>query len=173
MSAFSKGFTASWDAAAARLARVAETEAVEFTIIEDAWASYPPTSIPSEDFQFSQPAETRVSAASDRAIKAYIDRELPPLIAAMQRRLRETPTAALYTQLGILQVRSGAFADARSSFERAAGMNYVPAMVNMGNLLLANRDFNGAENWYKRALALDKDNRAANRGLEQVREERE
>jgi tetratricopeptide (TPR) repeat protein len=173
MSAFPKGFTAAWDAAAARLIRIADTEAVEFIVLEDAWATYPPAAIPPEDFQFAQPSEARVADAADKAIKAYIDRELPPLIAAMQRRLRETPTAALYNQLGILQIRSGAFADARSSFERAAGMNYAPAMVNMGNLLMLDRDFNGAESWYKRVLALDEDNRAANRGLEQIREERE
>jgi Tfp pilus assembly protein PilF len=75
---------------------------------------------------------------------------------------------ALYNRLGIVQARVGRTAEAKASYERAAGMGSVPAMTNRGNLALTERDFATAERWFRQALARDSQNQAALQGMEKV-----
>jgi Tfp pilus assembly protein PilF len=62
----------------------------------------------------------------------------------------------------------GRTAEAKAAYERAAGMGSVPAMTNRGNLALGERDYAGAERWFRQALTIDGQNQAAIRGLERV-----
>jgi TPR repeat protein len=49
-------------------------------------------------------------------------------------------------------------------------MGLIPAMTNLGNLALIERDYAAAERWFRQALAKDSQNSAAIRGMEQVNE---
>jgi TPR repeat protein len=63
--------------------------------------------------------------------------------------------------------------EARTAYERAAGLGLVPAMTNRGNLALIEKDYAAAERWFRQILTVQPENAAALRGLEKVREGRQ
>jgi hypothetical protein len=169
MNALNSGFSAAWAAAVAELNKAfAAGETIEFNIIEDCWALYPPSPFPALDLRISQPAAAAVSGGATAALNAYIAGEIEPLVREAQRAAQNSPTAANYNRLGIAQIRAGRTAEAKTAFERAAGMGAVPAMTNRGNVALIEKDYAGAERWFRQVLQAQPDNAAALRGLEQA-----
>jgi MFS family permease len=54
------------------------------------------------------------------------------VLQQVQRQANANPTAASINRLGIVQARTGRISDAKASYERAAGMGFVPAMTQIG-----------------------------------------
>ncbi|AEF83973.1 hypothetical protein TREPR_3169 [Treponema primitia ZAS-2] len=170
LSGFNDGFIAAWDKAGERLNRAeASGEGFEFIPSADAWTVYPPAAAPPLRNRNTRPDENAAAAAVERALKSYIDQELAPAIVRLQEQIRGGATPALYNQLGLLQLRAGSHRDAQRTFEQAAGMGSLPAMLNLGNLFLMDDDWNNAESWFNRALDTDPEYEPAKRGLERVR----
>ncbi|MDR2247123.1 MAG: hypothetical protein LBE17_10740, partial [Treponema sp.] len=174
MNAFNGGFMAAWDGGAAALneAFTAGTEA-EFFMLETAWGTYPPAPLPAQGNTAVRVNVGNLAQAADSVIQQYIAREIQPLVQNVQRQIAAGPTAALYNRLGILRVRAGQTADAKTAYERAAGMGLVPAMTNRGNLALIEKDYPAAERWFRQALEREPENAAALEGMERVGERRE
>jgi tetratricopeptide (TPR) repeat protein len=173
MNAFNEGFTAAWDGAVEALDKAfADGVEANFIMLENAWGTYPPAPLP------AQGGAVRVSGgnlaqAADNVIRQYINREIQPQVQNVQRQIAAGPTAALYNRLGILRVRAGQTADAKTAYEEAAGMGSVPAMTNRGNLALIEKDYPTAERWFRQALAREPENAAARRGMEKIGEQEE
>jgi hypothetical protein len=164
-----EGFMGSWDAARKKLDAVFASGAeADFIILEDAWQTYPPANLLPQNLPPAQPAPAAVAKQAEAAVKGYIAREIEPAIQGLAAQIRGGSSAGQLNQLGLLYLRSGSNAQARASFERAAGMNFLPAMLNLGNLALLEKDSVSAERWFKRVLALDADNAAAKKGLAQI-----
>jgi tetratricopeptide (TPR) repeat protein len=173
MSAFNGGFDAAWEKAAAALTEAfAAGEEPGFVMLEEAWQIYPPPVFPVLDVQYIQSRESLAAEAADRAIGRYVETELAPKIRALTSQQRSNPSASLYNQLGNLYLRSLMSAEARSAWERAAGMGSAGAMVNLGNLSLLDKDYAAAERWFRQALSASPENAAARRGLEQAQARR-
>jgi hypothetical protein len=169
MSAFNNGFMASWEAAATRLAALVDgKEAFDFVILEDAWQSYPPAPLPAQGLRPVLGDEEAIAKSSAAVIQAYINRDILPKIQSVQAQIRNTPTGALYNRLGLLQLRAGNEAEARSSLERGSGLGSAAAMTNRGLLSFITKDYEGARGWYVRALAAQKDYGPALRALGQL-----
>ncbi|MCL2067871.1 MAG: hypothetical protein FWG99_10445 [Treponema sp.] len=173
MNAFNNGFTAAWTQGAAGLSRTfAEGGGADFVMVEYAWAVYPPAPLPAQGGRLVRTNTETALREVNRVMQQYIEQELTPVIRQVQTQVNTSSTAALHNRLGILLARAGRIAEARASYERAAGMGSVPAMTNRGNLALIERDYATAERWFRQALGRESQNRAALRGLEQVAERR-
>jgi tetratricopeptide (TPR) repeat protein len=169
MKALPSGFSASWTNAAKSLGEAfAAGESVDFIVVADAWAKYPPAAFPALGVRIGQPDSAALGKAAEAALNAYVASDITPLITQTQRQIQAGPAAALYNRLGILQIRAGRLADAKASFERAAGMGSAAAITNRGNIALQEKDYSGAERWFRQALSADSENAAAKRGLEQT-----
>jgi tetratricopeptide (TPR) repeat protein len=173
MNTFNNGFTAAWTQAVAVLDESFKAgNNVDFVMVEEAWATYPPAPLPELG---GRTVRTDTAVATNRVngvMTQYIERELQQILASVQRQINANPTAVLYNRVGILQARIGRIAEAKAAYERAAGMGSVPAMTNRGNLALTERDFATAERWFRQALARESQNRAALQGLEKVESSR-
>jgi tetratricopeptide (TPR) repeat protein len=168
-SAFDGGFGAAWRKAAARLLRLAESgEEAELIIPEYAWQTYPPALLPVQEARYLQPEEGAVKTLAEGEIEKYLAAELAPKAASLEEKLRTGPSPELYNRLGNLYIRMGKTADAERAYTRAAASRFVPAMVNLGNLYMLQRNYVESRAWFSRALAQDPDNGAAKRGLEQA-----
>ena len=169
MSAFNDGFTASWARGVKVLNDTFKTgQTADFVMVEEAWADYPPAPLPEQSSRVIR-TDTAASAKEvNRAMQQYIDQEIQPIVRQVQAQISAGATAALYNRLGIVQVRSGRIPDGKASYERAAGMGSIPAMINRGSLALSENDYTTAERWFKQVLAKDSQNSAALRGLEQI-----
>jgi tetratricopeptide (TPR) repeat protein len=169
MKDLNSGFGAAWAAAITALNTAFEREeTIQFNIMEDCWSLYVPAPFPALDVRIVQPDIKTVSGGAAAAISGYIAGEIEPLVREAQLTAQSSPTAAAYNRLGLLQIRAGRAAEAKTAFEQAAGMGSVSAMTNRGNLALNEKDYTAAENWYRRALANQPDNATALRNLEQV-----
>jgi len=166
ISNMSTGFFTSWNRGAAHLREsFNEGKHVDFVVVEDAWAYYPPALMPELGVEAIRTDNAALTREATRGLQQYIDQEIIPLIAIIQR---QGATAALNNRLGIVLVRAGRTSEGKAAYERAIAQGSVPAMTNRGNLALTERDFAGAERWFNQALARDPENRAALRGLERV-----
>jgi tetratricopeptide (TPR) repeat protein len=170
------GFSAAWaegikiiDSIGAENETDENPEVRDFIVFENAWAAYPPAPLPPLGVRIPRPEEGAIAAAAGRAISRYTADELEPKIRDINRQLGlGGASAALYNQLGNLQVRSNRLADAKTAFERAAGMGLADAMANRGNVALVEKDFAAAERWFRQALNAEPDNSTARRGMELV-----
>jgi hypothetical protein len=170
------GFSTAWaegikiiDSIAAENETDENPEELDFIVFENAWAAYPPAPLPPLGVRISRPEEAPVAAAAGRALTRYIADELEPKIREINRQLGiGGASAALYNQLGNLYVRSTRLADAKTAFERAAGMGLADAMANRGNVALVEKDFAAAERWFRQALNVEPNNGTALRGMELV-----
>ena len=167
MNAFNEGFMAAWAQGAAVLNKTfARGGKADFINVEQAWASYPPAPLPEQGGVNIHADPDAALAAADRVMQQYIDQELQPILRQVQTQVNANPTAALINRLGMLQHRVGRVSDAKASYERAAGLGLVAAMNNRGSLALAEKDYTGAERWFRQALARESDNSTALKGLE-------
>jgi tetratricopeptide (TPR) repeat protein len=169
MNAFNDGFTAAWTQAQAVLNELFNSgKNVDFVIVEEAWVMYPPTPLPELE---GRTVRTDTAIAANRvngAMAQYIEQELHQILRLVQSQINTNPTVALHNRAGILQARIGRTAEAKAAYERAAGMGFVPAMTNRGNLALIEQDYATAEQWFRQALSKDSQNQTALRGLERV-----
>jgi len=169
MSSFDAGFIASWTRAATTLNQAFERGvSADFVMTKDAWAVYPPAPLPELGSRAGYTNSETVLAETDHVIDQYITQDIMPLVWRVEAQISRNPTAALYNRLGILLARAGRISEAKTNYERAANMGLIPAMTNRGNLSLAERDYETAERWFRRALELDSRNSSALRGMERV-----
>jgi hypothetical protein len=171
MNALNEGFMAAWNQGAAEMNRAIKAgEPIPFVALENAWASYPPAPLPVQTGRIPRADENALARSAAAVTGQYIEQELQPLLRETQAQINANPSAALYNRLGILLARCAQTAGAKAAFERAAGMAYLPAMTNRGNLALAEGDYAAAARWFTEALSRDGGNKAALRGLEQAGE---
>jgi tetratricopeptide (TPR) repeat protein len=165
---FNNGFMNSWEGGSARLNQALEKgEARNLIKLTDAWAIYPPV-VPPVGTVSARPEEAALSRRVDTALAIYITTELDPKIRALENQLRTRPEAASFNQLGVLLLRANRPTDAKQVFERAAALGSTSAMTNRGTLALTEKDFTGAEDWFKKALAVNPENTTAKNGLAQA-----
>jgi Flp pilus assembly protein TadD len=61
--------------------------------------------------------------------------------------------------------------EAKSVYKKSAELKSVTAMVNLGNIALLEKDFTTADEWFKKALLIQPDSKAALNGLNRVETE--
>ncbi len=165
-----EGFVNAWYKGITNLTdAVSAGQELHFILLQDAWRSYPPSGITGSETPFQKPLEETVVRAVETDLMRYITTEFGPKIKAIQDEIRAGGgTAALYNRLGTLYVRAGMYNEAKGEYLRAADMGSVSAMVNLGNIAVLQDDSAAAEQWYRKALAAQPDNRAAQTGLDRV-----
>jgi tetratricopeptide (TPR) repeat protein len=169
MSSFNDGFMACWTRAVVSLNQAFEREeSVDFITVKDGWAAYPPAQIPDVGGRIARSSSDVIITEANRVVDQYGSQDIMPLVWKLEAQVATDPTAASYNRLGILLARAGRIGEARLNYERAANMGLVAAMTNRGSLALAERDYDTAERWFRRALERDSGNSAARQGLERV-----
>jgi uncharacterized protein HemY len=106
---------------------------------------------------------------SKTSLQRYIAAEFGPKIRAVRDEIAgKGGSAQLYNRLGLLYVRAGMYTEAKLAYRRAAELNSITALVNLGNIALVQKEFTVAEQWFRQALAAQPDNRAAQTGLDRA-----
>jgi hypothetical protein len=169
-SSFRDGFINSWYTAVNAVGTLlAEGGDMDFIVLEDAWKTYPPAAVMTQEAQFDKPPEENVARVVDTDIARYIVAELGPKIQELRDTIRiQGEIPSLLNQLGLLYIRSGMFNEAKTEYLRSASQGSVAAMVNLGNLAMLDSDAVSAERWFSQALRADPSNRGAADGLNQI-----
>ena len=133
--------------------------------MEDSWQIYKPVNVPGASAKFTLPEETYVSKLFSHSVDEFVMNQITPQVAYYENLLVKAPTTQNYNDFGVLYAKYGLFELAEQQFRMARRTNYIPALINTGNLYYSIKDYSRAENWYKEVLAKDKTNSLAMIGL--------
>jgi tetratricopeptide (TPR) repeat protein len=171
MSVLREGFMNSWYNAIKNLgeAMADESATVDFIVLSDAWQTYPPAAFKNSEARFDKPDEGALTAAVETDMLRYISQEFGPKIRALKEDIRATGgSAKKYNALGTLYVRAGMYEEAKKEYSRSAGTGSVPAMVNLGNIAILEREPASAVSWFRKALEIEPDNKGAKAGFDRA-----
>ena len=138
-------FLDAWAAGAKEWSENVEKNQAHLYPMHDSWKEYRPVGLPG----------SAVIAAPDRAelinafkieLNRFIDRELFPRVAELEDKINQSGKAPRYrNRLGVLYARYGLNSKAADQFEKILEkVEYVPALLNMGNISFMNKELNGA-----------------------------
>ncbi len=148
LKAWATGAKEWWDNNARQQARLYPTR--------DAWQLYPAVGLGGQTSQITLPTDDRIIKAFTAEVQRFVDREIYPretqLRSAMKKNPKD-PKAA--NQLGVLYAQYGLYDKAESEFKKILGaQDYVPTLLNMGNVSLMRGDSRKAMDFYARAYKL-------------------
>jgi tetratricopeptide (TPR) repeat protein len=97
-------------------------------------------------------------------LSRYIDREIYPQVVKLQREIDQSGgSPKLVNRLGVLYARYGLIDKAEQEFNKvlAQRKDYVPTLLNLGNIYYLNGEYDQAMSYYERASNEDPDNAKA------------
>jgi hypothetical protein len=155
-----EGFLKAWQIGAKEWRDGQLNGSVSIFPIRSAWEVYEPVGILSGGITAAMVDESRVLQSYIASLDSFITRELQPRVKAL---LDEINTSGddpwLRNKLGVLYARYGQYEEAEAQFRIVlSSYDYVPAMVNMGNLLFLKEDYESALEYYNQANDKQPDN---------------
>ena len=164
MATFEAGFTKSREKGAKLIAQINQSEDVFYDFIEThyAWQNYPPAIYTGYGDVLARPAQSTVEVLFKDAVNEYINSDLSVVIERAKK-------SGDSNKLGLAYVRAGQYSNAKTEFAKGAASNNISAMNNLGNVYMLEKNYSAAEKQYKQILAIEPNNKAALKGLENVR----
>lgn len=148
-----RGFLKAWQAGAKAWRENETRNQAGFFPMHAAWEQYEPVGLPGGASEIVFPAHDRVLSAYLREVKKITDQAIYPRVSLLQdviKRTQGSPKAR--NKLGILYVQYGFMEKAKGEFEKTLSREeYVPALVNLGNLHFLKEDWMKALEYYDRA----------------------
>ena len=160
MANIEKGFTASYKAGSEVVVKCFSNEDVSYDFIDttDAWTNYKPVAF-STNSSVTTPKQDALVKNIKSAIQDYIASDIDAVI----KRARDEGDT---NRLGVALVRAGRYTEAKKEFQKAADRGSIPAMNNVANILMIEKNYTAAAAQYKRILDKDPENVVAQKGLE-------
>ncbi len=163
-----KGFLQAWSEGS-REWRGANLKGQEAKLIPThaAWGSYGAAGFPLEETSREMPTVAKITELYGQELGRLVTQELQPLVSELQQRIAQSKAKAKeINKLGVVYAQYGLMDKARAEFNRALqNGEYVPALVNLANLALLDRDFERAKKLCQRAARSDPDSASVLLGL--------
>ena len=149
-------FLLAWETGAREWRRYAELDKASFYPMADAWKVFEPVGLPGSSEIAFPPAE-RVREAYATELALFVDREIGDKVQQLKQEIaRSGKNPRLINRLGVLYARYGLYDRAEEQFSGIAAQDdYVPALMNLGNIHYLKKDTAGALAYYNRAYRLD------------------
>jgi tetratricopeptide (TPR) repeat protein len=167
------GFLAAWQTGAGAWREAVATGSEGFCPVHEAWKEYAPVGLPGASSDISMPPVDAITAAFLKESTRFIDREIFPMVTKLEAEVRKSGgSPASRNKLGILYAKYGKMDQAEAEFKAALSKgDYVPAMLNLGNLYFLAKDYKRAHEPYERAVRMDPRNPRARIALSMVQYE--
>jgi transglutaminase-like putative cysteine protease len=162
------GFLAAWQLGAREWRENQNAGAARLYPTGDAQSVYEPVGLPGGPADLVMPDSARIERAFTTEVRRVVDLQIAPQVAALNARIGAAGTdLKAINLLGVLYARYGLYDEAAVQFQRilARQKDYVPALVNMGNIALLRSDAEAALGFYRRAAAKEATNSQALLGL--------
>ncbi len=152
-------FLKAWEAGAKEWRENDARKQAKLLPMHDSWKEYTPVGLPGSA-SLSMPGRLEVVNALQSELIRYIDREIYPQVSKLQGKIRENKNEPRYVnRLGVLYARYGLMDKAKIQFNKILkSRDYVPSLLNMGNLSLLKKDIKGALAYYQRAAKKEPNN---------------
>jgi len=151
----SGGFMKAWTEAARQWRQADSRDNAGFFPVHAAWREYEPVGLPGDEADIAAPEKAELLGALEVEVARYVGRKIAPQVAELEKSIRSNGgTPAVYNKLGILYARYGRYEQAEEAFRKAAGQqDFVPALVNLGNLMILKDRPEQALGFYEQAAA--------------------
>ena len=156
-----EGFLKAWESGAKEWREAASHNSGGFIPIRKAWTEYEPTWFGSgENASVVKriPDAASIAANYKTSMNQFVQVQITPLVKKMEERIASRPSSRLINQFGTLYARYGLLDKAQVQFEKAARKNYLPAIVNLGNIFYLHEDYRQANTYYEKAYKINPDN---------------
>jgi tetratricopeptide (TPR) repeat protein len=164
------GFLAAWAEGASQWRKHEPEGKARLLPTAEAWQTYEPVAFGVSDYEVDIPLRDEVEEEFGEEFDRFVSREISGREQELLGRLRRRPgDSRLRNRLGVLYARYGRYGKAEAQFRAAVqGRDYVPGLINLGNISFLNKNYAGAREAYSRALDLDGDNETALLGIARV-----
>jgi hypothetical protein len=156
-----EGFLKAWEDGAKLWREASAREKAGFFSVRDAWQVYNPVGLSGGSGAVQYPNEAKVTAVYIEEMEKYIDREIYPQVVKLRREIDQSGgSIKLVNRLGVLYARYGLIDKAEREFNKALAQrkDYVPTLLNLGNIHYLNGEYDKAMTYYSRASKKDPDN---------------
>ena len=169
------GFIKAWKTGAREWMENDAQGKAEFFPVHEAWRIYNPVGILEADSSEGRtPDSSLVREVYHKALNTFIAGEIRLKRDSLKKKIDQNPHKAAHrNKLGILYARYGLLDDAKRELEAALAIenDYLPALVNLGNVMYVKGDFGTAVIYFERALKTNDKNSSALLGLSKARYE--
>ena len=154
------GFLQAWQDGAKEWRENTSNNQAGFYPLHDAWQVYEPVGLPGADVTVDLPPSDKILSAYLGEAGKFVDQEISTKVAVLEGQITTAADSRKPTNdLGILYARYGQYDRAQREFDKLlAKEEYVPALLNMGNILYLNDQKDKALDYYNRAYAKQPDN---------------
>jgi tetratricopeptide (TPR) repeat protein len=156
-----QGFLKAWQLGAKEWAENAGSGQAGFWPVREAWAAYAPVGLPGDEPIITLPGLEQVIARYQTETGRYLDQAVGPQVAKLKAQASGSGSASLaaMNSLGVLYAKTGWIDKASEAFRKVlATKSYMPAILNMGNLLFTQGDWKGALAYFDQASDIDPKN---------------
>jgi tetratricopeptide (TPR) repeat protein len=128
-----------------------------FLPMRDCWQAFTPVQLPGSGGAVALPEEKKIVDAYITQVSRFIDSEIEEQVTILQQEIRNTrESARSVNKLGVLYARYELWDKAEAQFARILGREqYVPALLNMGNIQARRGNSEKALEYYSQASRRD------------------
>ncbi len=159
-----EGFVRAWQTGALQWRQAVDEGVAGWFTAEEAWRRYSPVAPPLSS-TLDAVAESRVTSQVLVELDRFRELELAPRLSKVSEETRNKPGRVRSNRLGVLYATYGLLEEAATAFEEAAVGEYVPALVNLANVLSINGDHETARDVLERARTAEPENARVLLGL--------
>ena len=155
------GFLKAWELGAKEWAENSASGGAGFWPVKEAWAAYAPVGLPGEEPVIALPGLDQVVVRYQTEAAKYLDEAIGPQVAKLQTQAGTDSAKGLaaMNSLGVLYAKTGQTDKASVTFRKMlAAKSYMPAILNMGNLLFTQGDWKGSLQYFDQASEIDPKN---------------
>ncbi len=141
--------------------------------VRDSWSVFEPVGIAADSPSLQLPSQAQLSGQIAKVLSGFAQLQMAPEEKRLQAEIfASRDTSKNMNRLGILYAKYGFTEKAKAEFEAVLTQgDYLPTLVNMGNLSFTAGDMASALKFYSRAYARDTQNAAALLGYARTQQE--
>jgi tetratricopeptide (TPR) repeat protein len=153
------GFLNAWQNGAEEWRKYSPAGNAALFPVHQAWSVYEAVGIQDSGAAPQVPGREEIAAAYLTEMESFIDREIGDRVKSFEKKIgRSNNPSKLLNQLGLLYARFGVYDSAETAFREAADLEYVPAILNLGNIYYLDQDYENALDQYRRAEEISPEN---------------
>ncbi len=151
-----EGFLKAWEEGAKEWNQANPVGQAGFYPVEAAWNVYDPVGLPGQGQNITVPSSDKLLATYLAEVTKYIDQAIFPQVAKLQAQIQASGSLSAMNKLGILYAKYGQPKKAKIEFTQLLKekSNYLPALLNLGNLAYLDQDWPNAQKYYQKASEL-------------------
>ncbi len=154
------GFLKAWQDGAREWRENLSKKQAAFYPVHDAWQLYEAVGLSGAEVALNLPDSDKVTDSYVKEAGKFVDQEIFARVAVLQNQIEKSSDPRKpRNSLGVLYAKYGQYDRAQEEFDKLlAKGEYVPALLNMGNILYLNDQKEKALEYYNRAYAKDPNN---------------